>query len=149
MKVAAFTLKGSPQQSVRWKMAASADGFASVGSWAAFALDAYLKARAKAGHPLPLSWSRGRFSVRLEGGELVTVNGHVSPPFFAYRGTRAGHDRYSDHFCLIYQPDGKLIATLRSYAACRALASELAPVLLRGELPAPDPIVERHVRESV
>ncbi len=149
MKTASFTVHADQGQSIRWKQAASAEGFASVGSWAAFALDAHLKARARAGRPLPLSWSRGRFPVRLEGGELATVKGHVSPPFFAYRGTRAGHDRYSDHFCLIHQPDGKLIATLRSYAACRTLASELAPLLLRGELPDPTPLLQRYQREDV
>ena len=149
MKTASFTLRATMQQSIRWKQAASAEGFASVGSWAALALDAYLKARARAGHPLPLSWWRGRFSVRLESGETVCIAGHVSPPFFSYRGTGEGPDYYSRHHTLVYQPDGRVIATVNTYGQAQALAAELAPLLLRGTLPDPAPIVDRHVRESV
>ncbi len=47
MKVATFTVRATMQQSIRWKQAAEAEGCASVGSWAALALDAYLKARAR------------------------------------------------------------------------------------------------------
>jgi hypothetical protein len=149
MKVASFTVRATMQQSIRWKQVAEAEGFASVGSWAALALDAYLKARARAGRPLPLSWHRGRFSVRLDGGETVSVRGHVSPPFFTYRGTGDGPDPTSKHHTLIHQPDGRLIATLRTHAQARTLASELAPLLLRGTLPDPAPIIDRHQRESV
>jgi len=92
LKVAAFTVHASMAQSIAWKRAAEAEGFASVGSWASLALDAYLKARARAGRPLPL---------------------------------------------------------LRSHAQARELASELAPLLLRNELPDPAPIIDRHQRESV
>src|SRR5919205_76379 len=101
------------QQSIAWKRAAAAEGFASVGSWAALALDAYLKARARAGRPLPLSWRWGRFPVLLDSGETVSIRGYVSPPFFLYRGTLAGPAPNSKHYTLIHQPDGKLIATLR------------------------------------
>src|SRR5215208_7053331 len=59
MRVASFTVHGTAEQSARWKRAAEAEGFASVGAWAAPALDAYLKARARAGRPLPLYWRRG------------------------------------------------------------------------------------------
>ena len=133
-------------QSIAWKRAAEAEGFASVGSWAALALDAYLKARAS----LPLCWRRGRFPVRLESGETVSIRGWISPPFFIFRGNLfSGWTRNTKHFTLIHQPDGKLIATLRSHAQARELASELAPLLLRGELPDPAPIIDRHQRESV
>jgi hypothetical protein len=49
----------------------------------------------------------------------------------------------------VHLPGSHIIATLRSYRRCQALASELAPVLLRGDLPDSAPIVERHVRESL
>jgi hypothetical protein len=149
MKVATFTLHGTMQQSIRWKQAAEVEGFASVGSWAALALDAYLKARARAGRPLPLSWSLGRFPVLLDSGETVSLRGWASPPLFIFRGNLfSGWTRNTKHFTLIHQPDGKLIATLRTHAQARQLAAELAPLLLRGKLPDPAPIVDRHVREN-
>jgi hypothetical protein len=148
VKTAAFTLRADPVQSVRWKQVASAEGFSSVGSWAACALDAYLKARAKAGKPLPLAWYLGAFRVRPGDGRELELRGKVSPPFAIFRGTAQGPDRNKLR-TLVHLPTGAIIATLRSARQCRALASELAPVLLRGELPDPAPIVERHVRESV
>src|SRR5436305_8097898 len=66
VKVATFSIRASMPQSVAWKKAADSEGFSSVGSWAACALDAYLKLRAKAGLPLPLAWHLGRFAVCLE-----------------------------------------------------------------------------------
>lgn len=148
MKVAHFTVHATAEQSRRWKMAATAEGHASAGSWLAAAADAYLKARARAGNPLPLSWRRGRVRVLLDAGE-VTVKGHISPPFAAFRGSYTGHAPTGDHYTLTHLPTARVIATLRSYKQCQALASELAPVLLRGELPDPAAVVERHVRESV
>lgn len=144
MKSVTFTLRATVEQSVRWKLAAEREGFPSVGTWAAGALDAYLKHQARAGRPLPLSWRRSTFPVRFESGDVLTVKGYVSPPFFAYRGGADRQDRYSNHYSLIYQPDGKLIATLRSYRQCRALASEMAAALLRGNLPDPSALVEQH-----
>ena len=148
MKVASFTLRATERQSLAWKRAADAEGFPSVGAWAALALDAYLKTRAKAGQPLPLAWYLGAFRVRLADGHELELQGKVSPPFAFYRGTAQGPDRNKLR-TLVHLPTGAIIATLRSARQCRALASELAPVLLRGELPAPGPIVERHVRDSV
>lgn len=85
-----------------------------------------------------------------ESGETVSVRGWTSPPFFIFRGTlQSGRTPNTKNFSLLHQQDGRLIATLRTHAQARELASELAPVLLRGELPAPGPIVERYVRESV
>jgi hypothetical protein len=149
VKVATFTVHATMAQSIAWKRAADAEGFASVGSWAAPALDAYLKARARAGRPIPLSWQLGRFPVLLDSGETVSLPGWISPPFFIFRGTASGRTRNTRHHTLIHQPDGKLIATLRTHAQARELASELAPLLLRGKLPDPGPIIERHQRESV
>ena len=149
MKVASFTVHATMAQSIAWKRAAEAEGFASVGSWAALALDAYLKARARAGHPIPLAWRRGRFRVRLDSGETISIAGHISPPFFSFRGTGDGPDPISNFHTLIFQPDGRLIATVRTYRQAQALAAELAPLLLRGELPDPAPIIDRHQRESV
>jgi hypothetical protein len=136
LKTASFTLHATMAQSIAWKRAAEAEGFASVGGWATLALDAYLKARARAGRPIPLAWRRGRFRVRLDSGETVSLAGHISPPL-------------SKFHTLIFQPDGRLIATVRTYRQAQALASELAPVLLQGELPDPAPIIDRHQRESV
>ena len=149
MKTATFTVHATMAQSIAWKRAADAEGYASVGSWAAPALDAYLKARARAGRPIPLSWQLGRFPVFLDSGETVSLRGWVSPPFFIFRGTVSGPTINTRHHTLIHQPDGRLIATLRTHGQARTLASELAPLLLRGELPDPAPIVDRHVRESV
>jgi hypothetical protein len=57
LKVASFTVRATMAQSAAWKRTAEAEGHASVGAWAADALDAYLKVRAQAGKPLPLFWS--------------------------------------------------------------------------------------------
>ena len=146
MKTASFTVRATLAQSERWKRAADAEGYTSAGGWLADAADAYLKARARAGRPLPLAWRRGHCRVRLDGGEL-RVKGFASPPFFAFRGTTAGHDRQSNQYTLTLQASGRIVATLATYAQCRALASEIAPALLRGELPDSAPIVARHVQE--
>jgi hypothetical protein len=147
LKVAHFTVHATAEQSRRWKMAATAEGHVSAGSWLAAAADAYLKVRARAGHPLPLSWRRGPVRVLLDAGE-ATLKGFVSPPFGAFRGSSDGPDQYSDHYTLTHLPTLRIIATLRSYKQCKALASELAPVLLRGELPDPAAVVERHARDA-
>jgi hypothetical protein len=150
VKTASFTVRATLAQSERWKRAADAEGYTSAGGWLADAADAYLKARARAGRPLPLAWRRGRFSVKLDGGELVTVSGHMSPPFGSFCGTGEGPSAYTGRkrHVLVHLPGSNIIATLRSYRQCTALASELAPVLLRGALPDSAPIVERHVRET-
>ena len=152
MKVATFTVHASAEQSRRWKMAAEAEGHRSAGSWLACAADAYLRVRARAGLPIPLAWHRGRrFTVRLGDGELVTVYGQTSPPFGSFAGTEDGPAYYCGRHrhVLVLLSDSRIIAVLRSFAQCRALASELAPVLLRGELPDPAPIITRHVSEAV
>jgi hypothetical protein len=49
---------------------------------------------------------------------------------------------------LLLLASGRIIATLRRSAQARSLASDLAPALLRGELPELLPVVERHVCEA-
>ena len=149
MKNVTLTVRATLEQSARWKRAADAEGFPSAGAWLAAAADAYLEQQARAGRPLPLSWRKGTYPVRFESGEVRTVRGHLSPPFFAYRGGADRPDIYSRHFSLIFLPDGRLVASLRSYRQIRALAAELAAGLLRGNLPEPAAVVERHQRESV
>src|SRR5262249_21472452 len=136
------------QQAIRWNRAAQGEGFKSTGAWIARAADAYLRVRAKAGQPVPLAWSKGAFSVQLMDGRTIQVSGMVSPPFGVFRGTSHGPDRNKLR-TLVHLPSGRIIATLKSSRQCRALASEIAPSLLRGELPDLLPLVERHVRESV
>jgi hypothetical protein len=148
LKVATFTLHADLQQSVRWKRAADAEGHRSVGTWLAAAADAYLRVRAKAGFPMPLAWQRGVFTARLMDGQEIRVQGMVSPPFGCFEGTYAGPDRNHGPRTLVYLPSGRIVATLRTSRQARALASEIAPALLRDELPELAPVVERHVRES-
>jgi hypothetical protein len=147
VKVATFTVHADARQSARWKQATEGEGFAAVGAWLARAADAYLRIRDKAGLPVPLAWSKGVFSVQLMDGEEIRVTGMVSPPFAYFRGTSHGTDRNKGR-SLVHLASGRIIATLRRSAQARSLASELAPVLLRGELPELGPVVERHVREA-
>ena len=150
LKVASFTVHATAEQSARWKRSAEGEGHRSAGTWLAAAADAYLKARARAGAPVPLAWHRRRFSVVMEGGTAVTVSGHVSPPFGAYAGTEEGPAAYAGRrrFVLIHLPTSRVIATLRSFARCKLLAAELAPVLIRGDPFDPGGVVERYRREE-
>jgi hypothetical protein len=148
VKVASFHVRGTMAQSIRWKQAAEGEGFASVGSWAGRALDAYLEARTRAGRPIPLAWHLGVVRVVLDGQE-VTLKGWASPPFGIFCGTANGPGlRGSKRQTLVYLPAGRIVATLRSHRQCRALASELAPIFARDEQ-AGASAVDRHVRESV
>jgi hypothetical protein len=81
-------------------------------------------------------------------GREVRLRGMVSPPFGLYIGNSHGPDR-NKRRTLVHLTTGRVIATLKSSRQARALAAELAPVLLRGELPDPAPIVERHRREAL
>jgi hypothetical protein len=149
VKTASFTVHATMPQSIRWKLAAEAEGFRSAGAWLAAAADAYLKVRAKAGLPLPLAWHLGTFKARLMDGREVEVRGMVSPPFGIYRGTSHGPDRNKLR-TLVHLPTSNVVATLRSSRQCRSLASELAGVLARGggEDIRAGPIVERHRRDA-
>jgi hypothetical protein len=149
VKVASFTVHATAEQSRRWKIAAEGEGFRSAGAWLACAADAYLKARARAGLPIPLAWRKGRVSVLLEGRQEVTLPGFLSPPFGAFRGDADGRKPGHHLYSLVLLEERRIVATLRTYAQVRALAAELASALLRGELPNPAPILDRHQRESV
>jgi hypothetical protein len=135
VKTASFTVHATALQSARWKQAAEGEGFPSVGAWLAGAADAYLKVRARAGLPVPLAWRKGVFRVILEDGETATVRGHVSPPFGTFAGTPAELARYPGRkqFTLVYIPTRRVLATLRSFAHCKALAGELARLWYRGD----------------
>ncbi len=148
LKTASFTVHGTAEQSIRWKRASEAEGHRSAGTWLAAAADAYLRVRARAGQPLPLAWHAARFTARMMDGREVEVRGVVSPPFGVFQGNSHGPDGNKLR-TLVHLPTSRVIATLRSSRQCRALAAELAPVLLRGELPDLAPVIERHVRESI
>jgi hypothetical protein len=147
VKVASFTVHADVRQSARWKQAAAGEGYPSVGGWLAAAADRHLQAVARSGRPVPLAWRRGSFSVRLEGGELARVSGHVSPPFGSFAGTDKGPARYAGRgrHPLVFLPDCRIIATLRSYRECKTLAAEIAPALIRGELPDPASILKTYL----
>jgi hypothetical protein len=157
MKTASFTVRATIEQSARWKRAAEAEGHRSAGTWLAAAADAYLKIRARAGAPVPLAWHRGAVRVTLEDGRTPTLRGSVSHPFGTYRGTAGSPVRGGDSYVLVYLPTGRILATLRHAAQCKALAAELARAWVRWdgaggrEPPGPDPgpILDRHRRESV
>lgn len=138
MKTASFTVRADARQSARWKQASAAEGFPSVGGWLAGAADAYLRVRAKAGLPIPLAWSRGAFSVTLNGKAYV-VHGHSSPPFVSWCGTVEKPTTYKGarKHLLLYMPEGRVIATLETFGQCKVLASELARTWVRwtGEPP--------------
>jgi len=155
MKVATFTVRATAVQSARWKQAAEAEGFPSTGGWLAAAADAYLKVRARAGLPVPLSWRIGAFKAILATGETVTVRGKMAPPFAYYEGTERGpsEGRGKRRFTLVYLPAGRPLATLRYSRDCQALGAELARTWVRwgGNEPSEDPapILTRHRRESL
>jgi len=146
LKTASFHVRATTEQAARWARAAEAEGHRSAGTWLAEAADAYLKARARAGRPLPLAWRRGHFRVLLMDGTEVEVRGMVSPPFGEFQGSGAGRDR-NRFRTLVHIPTMRIIATLRSARQCKTLASELAPVYARDEATA-EGITERHRRES-
>ena len=147
MKTVAFTVRATEKQSLRWKRAADGEGYPSTGAWLADAADRHLQAVARSGRPVPLAWRRGSFSVRLEGGELVPVSGHVSPPFGSFSGTEEGPASYCGRHrhVLVFLAESRVIATLRSFRECKTLASEIAPALIRGELPDPALILKSHL----
>jgi hypothetical protein len=151
LKVAHFTVQANVEQPARWKQAAECAGHRSVGTWLAEAADCHMKARARAGVPLALSWHHGRFRVVLEDGEETEKTGWVSAPFGIFRGNGGGGREYegSKAYSLVYVPERRILATFRHVGKCRELAAELAPTLLRGLTP-PEPggIIERYRREA-
>jgi len=148
LRTATFTVHGTTAQSARWKQAAEAEGFPSAGAWLAAAADAYLKARARAGAPIPLAWRLGRFKVRLEDGSEELVNGHLSPPFASFRGGSGGPaPRGFNVHSLVFLPSGRILATVRYYQEARALASELARLWIRGD--GSEPVTDARAAESL
>jgi hypothetical protein len=132
MKVATFTVRATEKQSLRWKRAAEHEGFASVGGWLAEAADRYLDAVIRAGKPLPLAWRRGRFRVRFLDGSEGEVKGLISQPFGVYWGTEEGPERgRREWHTLVSIPAARQLATLKTAAHCRSLASELARTWVR------------------
>lgn len=153
MKTASFTVRATERQSLRWKRAADAESHRSVGTWLAEAADRHLDDLQRAGKPLPLAWRRGRFRAALDGGERE-VSGFISPPFGAFRGSQEGPGfRGCWRYSLVYLPQGRVLATFRTYAHCKTLASELARLWVRwgGQEPAEDPapLLQRFQREDV
>lgn len=154
MKTASFTVRATMAQSVTWKRAADAEGFASCGAWLARAADAYLKMRAKAGLPLPLAWRLGRFLVKLEDDTEPELRGFVSPPFGIFHGSGGGPIRQGSTHCqtLVYLPGRRIVATFRYAREAKALAAELAGVWARNDGECEDiragPIIERYQREA-
>src|SRR5215218_9598262 len=115
------------KQSLRWKRAADAEGYASVGGWLAEAADRHLDALQRAGKPLPLAWGKGRFKVRLEDGIEVELPGWVARPFGIFRGTALGPSYHGCHlYTLAHLPSLKLLATFRTARHGKVLASELS-----------------------
>lgn len=133
LRTATFTVHGTTAQSARWKHASEADGFTSAGQWLAAAADAYLRARARAGQPLPLAWRRGRFTAQLEGGAELVL-GHVAPPFAVFHGDSRGPARRgSKRYTLVHLPGGRPLGTFRYFHDCKALAADLARQWVREE----------------
>jgi hypothetical protein len=155
MKTIAFTVRATEKQSLRWKHAANHDGHTSVGTWLAEAADRHLDAVARAGRPVPLAWNRfGFFTVRLMNDREMMVPGRTSAPFGIFRGNDQGPGTMGcKRHSLVYIPAARILATMRTEAHCKALASELARLWVRwgGNEPIEDPrpVIDRHQREDV
>lgn len=67
----------------------------------------------------------------MDGAE-IEARGAVSWPFGIFRGSGYGPHRNTGR-ALVHLPSKKIIATLGSAGQCKALAAEMAPVLLRDE----------------
>ncbi|HVF59553.1 MAG TPA: hypothetical protein VNJ70_07065 [Thermoanaerobaculia bacterium] len=137
LRVASFHVRATVAQSARWKIAAEAEGFPSVGAWAGAALDSYLKARARAGQPLPLAWRLGRFRVRLLDGAEPELRGWIAEPFAFYRGDQGGAGRPGcKTYTLTYLPELRALGTFHYARECKALAADLARQWVRAQAPA-------------
>jgi hypothetical protein len=155
LKTASFHVRATERQSLRWNRAAEAEGHRSVGTWLAEAADRHLDALQRAGKPLPLAWGKGRFRVHLEDGTEPELAGWIARPFGIFHGSDAGPIPHgSTHrYALVYLPSGRLVATFRTAAHCKSLASELARTWVRwgGQEPTEDPapLLQRFQREDV
>jgi hypothetical protein len=122
LKTASFTVPATADQSAEWKWAAKEEGFRSVCTWLAFAVDAYVNARA--GEALPLVWMRGMVKVDLPDGSTVDVPGWQAKPYAIFRGDSSGPAPPGcKTFSLLYQPNRQLLVTFRSAKHCREMAA--------------------------
>lgn len=145
-----YMVRTSEEQAERWEAAAAVQGRMTVAEWLAKTADAYLCELAKAGRPLPLAWSPGRFRVVLTDrdkrppvSQEEEVAGMVSDHFGIYRGDSrgpgpAGCCRYS----LVHRPTRRIIDTLPQRQACKALAAELAALRIDWAETDPEKVVE-------
>ena len=149
MKTTAFTVRADSRQAAIWQRWAAAEGFDAVGRWLSAAADSYVKARVKAGLPLPLSWRSGTFHAILATGELVTVRGKLAPPYGYFEGSEQGptFGIGKRRFTLVHMPSKAIVATLRYAGDCKSLGAELARrnVNFGGNEPPEDPapVIER------
>ena len=121
LKTASFTVPATADQSAEWRWAAKEEGFRSVCTWLAFAVDAYVNARA--GDPLPLVWIRGTVKVDRPDGSTVDVPGWQAEPYVIFRGNRSGPALPGcKRFSLLYLPQGRILVTFRSMKDCREMA---------------------------
>ena len=70
-------------------------------------------------------------------------------PFGAFRGTVKGRGLQACHqYTLAYVPAGRILATVRTLKQCKALASELARLWVRGDGSEPSgnpaPVIPTH-----
>src|ERR1700709_1048021 len=104
LKPASLTVHPTADQLAEWKWAAREEGFRSVYTWLAFAVDAYVNARA--GEPLPLVWRRGPVKLELPDGSTVDVRGWQAEPYAIFRGDGSGPAILGrKKFSLLYLPN--------------------------------------------
>jgi hypothetical protein len=150
LKLATFSVRADARQSIRWKQAASSYGHASVGAWLAEAADKFLDGLIRAGKPLPLAWTRGRFRLRLEDGSEPELAGWIARPFGHFHGSPEGpipHGSTKTH-SLVLLPERRILATFHYARLCRVLAAELVVPFARSEQAKASATIERHVREQ-
>jgi hypothetical protein len=121
LKTASLTVHPTADQLAEWKWAAKEEGFRSVYTWLAFAVDAYVNARA--GDPLPLIWRRGPVKVDLPDGSTVDVRGWQAEPYAIFRGDSSGPAILDKRtFSLLYLPNRQILVTFRSLKHCQEMA---------------------------
>ncbi len=121
LKTESFTVPATADQSAEWRWAAKEEGFRSVYTWLAFAVDAYVNARA--GEPLPLVWRRGPVKVDLQDGSTVDVRGWQADPYAIFRGDGSGPALPGRKtFSLLYLPNRQILVMFRSVKHCREMA---------------------------
>ncbi|HWW95484.1 MAG TPA: hypothetical protein VN375_19090 [Vicinamibacteria bacterium] len=122
LKADRLTLHPSADQLAKWRRATREEGFHSVRTWAAFAIDAYVNARA--GEPLPLAWRRGTVNVDLPDGSAVDTRGWQADPYAIFRGDGSGPAALDKKtFSLLYLPNRQLLVTFHSLKHCQEMAA--------------------------